>query len=50
MQNVMFRMQQTPGRIRFTGRRLGQDTETVLSDRLGLTADDITKLREDGVL
>jgi crotonobetainyl-CoA:carnitine CoA-transferase CaiB-like acyl-CoA transferase len=50
MQNVMFRMQQTPGRIRFTGRRLGQDTETVLNERLGYIADEITKLREDGVL
>ncbi len=50
MQNVMFRMQETPGRIRFTGRRLGQDTETVLSERLGLGPDEITELREDGVL
>jgi crotonobetainyl-CoA:carnitine CoA-transferase CaiB-like acyl-CoA transferase len=50
MQNVMFRMQGTPGRIRFAGRRLGQDTETVLSERLGLGADEIAKLREDGAL
>ena len=50
MQNVMFRMQETPGRIRFGGRRLGQDTDAVLTDRLGLTADEIAKLREDGVL
>jgi crotonobetainyl-CoA:carnitine CoA-transferase CaiB-like acyl-CoA transferase len=50
MQNVMFRMQETPGRIRFAGRRLGQDTDAVLSDRLGLTAEEIAKLRADGVL
>jgi crotonobetainyl-CoA:carnitine CoA-transferase CaiB-like acyl-CoA transferase len=50
MQNVMFRMQETPGRIRFGGRRLGQDTDAVLTDRLGLTADEIAKLHEDGVL
>jgi crotonobetainyl-CoA:carnitine CoA-transferase CaiB-like acyl-CoA transferase len=29
MQNVMFRMLGTPGRIRFSGRRLGQDNESV---------------------
>jgi crotonobetainyl-CoA:carnitine CoA-transferase CaiB-like acyl-CoA transferase len=50
MQNVMFRMQETPGRIRFAGRRLGQDTETILSERLGLTAEEIDKLRHGGVL
>lgn len=50
MQNLMFRMQDTPGRIRFAGRRLGQDTEAILSDRLGLTAEEIYELRQDGVL
>jgi crotonobetainyl-CoA:carnitine CoA-transferase CaiB-like acyl-CoA transferase len=29
MQNVMFRMLGTPGRVRFSGRRLGQDNESV---------------------
>jgi crotonobetainyl-CoA:carnitine CoA-transferase CaiB-like acyl-CoA transferase len=50
MQNVMFRLQDTPGRIRFPGRRLGQDTEKILAERLGRTADEIDKLRADGVL
>jgi crotonobetainyl-CoA:carnitine CoA-transferase CaiB-like acyl-CoA transferase len=50
MQNVMFRLQETPGRIRFAGRRLGQDTETVLAERLGLNADEIDDLRRGGAL
>jgi crotonobetainyl-CoA:carnitine CoA-transferase CaiB-like acyl-CoA transferase len=50
MQNVMFRMRETPGRIRFAGRRLGQNTDELLTDRLGLTAEEIAKLRSDGVL
>jgi crotonobetainyl-CoA:carnitine CoA-transferase CaiB-like acyl-CoA transferase len=50
MQNVMFRMKDTPGRIRFTGRRLGQDTEEILAKRLGMTAAEIDELRRDGVL
>jgi crotonobetainyl-CoA:carnitine CoA-transferase CaiB-like acyl-CoA transferase len=50
MQNVMFRLRETPGRIRFAGRRLGQDTDELLTDRLGLTPDEIAKLRTDGVL
>ena len=29
MQDVMFRLSDTPGRIRFTGRGLGQDTDDV---------------------
>jgi crotonobetainyl-CoA:carnitine CoA-transferase CaiB-like acyl-CoA transferase len=50
MQNVWFRMQRTPGRVRFGGRRLGQDTEQVLADRLGFTAEEIARLREAGVV
>jgi crotonobetainyl-CoA:carnitine CoA-transferase CaiB-like acyl-CoA transferase len=50
MQNVWFRMQRTPGTIRFAGRRLGQDTDAILSERLGLSAEEIAKLREAGVV
>ena len=32
MQNVMFRLSQSPGSIRFTGRRLGQDNEQVYGE------------------
>jgi crotonobetainyl-CoA:carnitine CoA-transferase CaiB-like acyl-CoA transferase len=50
MQNVMFRLQDTPGRIRFPGRRLGQDTDKVLAERLGLSDDEIDALRRGGAL
>jgi crotonobetainyl-CoA:carnitine CoA-transferase CaiB-like acyl-CoA transferase len=43
-------MQRTPGRIRFGGRRLGQDTDHVLAKRLGYTADEIARLRKAGVV
>lgn len=50
MQNLMFRMQATPGAIRFAGRRLGQDNHTIYAQRLGLTPDRIADLRDNGVL
>jgi crotonobetainyl-CoA:carnitine CoA-transferase CaiB-like acyl-CoA transferase len=50
MQNVWFRLSRTPGRIRFPGRRLGQDTDAVLAERLGCDATEIAKLREAGVV
>jgi len=50
MQNLMFRLGGTPGRIRYPGRRLGQDTAQVYAELLGLDADDVAKLREAGVL
>jgi crotonobetainyl-CoA:carnitine CoA-transferase CaiB-like acyl-CoA transferase len=50
MQNVWFRLSRTPGRIRFPGRRLGQDTDAVLTDRLGYTPEQVAALRKDGVV
>jgi crotonobetainyl-CoA:carnitine CoA-transferase CaiB-like acyl-CoA transferase len=50
MQNVMFRLGQTPGRIRFAGRGLGWDTEDVYGTLLGLDPESITRLREEGVI
>jgi crotonobetainyl-CoA:carnitine CoA-transferase CaiB-like acyl-CoA transferase len=49
MHNVMWRMSASPGRIRFTGRPLGADTDEVLGD-VGCTADDLAALREKGVV
>jgi crotonobetainyl-CoA:carnitine CoA-transferase CaiB-like acyl-CoA transferase len=37
MQNVMFRMDATPGAIRFPGRRVGQDNHTFYRDTLRLS-------------
>jgi crotonobetainyl-CoA:carnitine CoA-transferase CaiB-like acyl-CoA transferase len=50
MQNVMFRMLDTPGRVRFPGRRLGQDNEQVYGGRLGLRKDEVQGLRSLGVI
>jgi len=50
MQNVMFRLADTPGGIRFAGRRLGQDNEEVYRERLGLDDRRLAQLREDGVI
>ncbi|OZE87568.1 acyl-CoA transferase [Rhodococcoides fascians] len=49
MQNVMWRMGGSPGRIRHTGRRHGADTDDVLSE-LGCTADEIEAMRRDSVV
>jgi len=50
MLNVMFRLSGTPGRIRFPGRRLGQDPAAIYREWLGLDEDDLAKLRDEGVL
>jgi crotonobetainyl-CoA:carnitine CoA-transferase CaiB-like acyl-CoA transferase len=50
MQNLMFRMQTTPGAIRFAGRRLGQDNDVVYAERLGLSPGRIAALRDKGAI
>jgi crotonobetainyl-CoA:carnitine CoA-transferase CaiB-like acyl-CoA transferase len=50
MQNIMFRLLGTPGGIRFSGRRLGQNTEDVYSELLGLEGDKLDRLRSEGVI
>jgi crotonobetainyl-CoA:carnitine CoA-transferase CaiB-like acyl-CoA transferase len=50
MQNVMFRLSATPGRIRFAGRKVGADTEAVLSERLGIGQERVAELRAKGAL
>ncbi|MGA5418808.1 CaiB/BaiF CoA transferase family protein [Streptomyces lavendulocolor] len=49
MQNVLFRLSETPGSIRWTGRPHGADTDAVLTD-LGLTGAEIARLRSEGAL
>jgi len=50
MQNLMFRLCSTPGQIRFPGRKLGQDTEEVYAELLGLEPAEVSRLREAGVV
>ncbi len=49
MQNVLFRMLGTPGKVRWAGRKLGQDNEAVYA-QLGLTPERLAELREKGVV
>ncbi|MCS5718415.1 CoA transferase [Herbiconiux sp. CPCC 205763] len=49
MQNVLFRLSETPGGIRWTGRRHGADSASVLAE-IGVTPEQLTALRERGVV
>lgn len=49
MQNVLFRLTETPGGIRWAGRPHGADTDNVLAE-LGLTEAEIATLRSEGAL
>lgn len=49
MQNVLFRMSETPGQIRWAGRRLGQDNEAVYGE-IGVSAERLGELRAKGVI
>jgi crotonobetainyl-CoA:carnitine CoA-transferase CaiB-like acyl-CoA transferase len=49
MQNVMFRMSETPGEIRWTGREVGADNAAVYGE-LGIEAAELAELREAGVV
>ncbi|MGH3732021.1 MAG: CaiB/BaiF CoA transferase family protein [Acidimicrobiales bacterium] len=50
MHNVMWRMSETPGSIRFTGRALGANTDDILIGELGMESDVVTQLRKKGVV
>lgn len=47
--NLLWRLSESPGRIRFTGRALGQDTEAVLGE-LGYESSEIAELRKSEVI
>lgn len=49
MQNILFRLSETPGGIRWAGRPHGADTDAVLGE-LGLTPARIAALRDEGAL
>lgn len=48
--NVLYRMSETPGSIRSTGRAHAADTEAVLSERLGMSRERIAELRAADVI
>jgi len=50
MQNVLFKLSETPGAIRHTGRELGADTDAILHDELGYADDELATLRANGVI
>lgn len=49
MQNVLFRLSETPGSIRWAGRSHGADTASVLEE-IGVSAQQLAALRERGVV
>ncbi len=49
MQNVLFRMSETPGGIRSAGPRIGQHTEEVLQE-LGIGPEELAELRRKGAV
>jgi crotonobetainyl-CoA:carnitine CoA-transferase CaiB-like acyl-CoA transferase len=50
MQNVLCRMSDTPGQIKWAGHRVGQDNAEVYGELLGLSAEQLQALGEKGVI
>lgn len=50
MQNVVPKLSETPGEIRWVGPKLGEHNDEVFGDVLGKTADEINDLRDAGII
>lgn len=50
MQNAFPRLSETPGGVRWPGPGLGEHTDAVLGERAGVSAEDLVRLRERGVI
>lgn len=50
MQNVLYRMDQTPGDVQWSGRTIGADTRTILTTRLGMSDEAVDSLLAKGVI
>ena len=50
MQNVAPKLSETPGQVRWPGPALGEHTEAVLSERLGLSTARLAELRAGGAI
>ena len=50
MQNVMYRMSDTPGEIRWAGRGLGEDNLAIFGSELGMSEGELDALHDKGVM
>jgi succinyl-CoA--D-citramalate CoA-transferase len=50
MQNVVPRLSETPGEVRWTGPKLGQHNDEVFKELLGMSDEDLNGLRERGIV
>jgi crotonobetainyl-CoA:carnitine CoA-transferase CaiB-like acyl-CoA transferase len=50
MQNVVPRLSGTPGEVRWTGPKLGQHNEEIYGEVLGMGEEDLTTMRERGII
>ncbi|MDE0131574.1 MAG: CoA transferase [bacterium] len=50
MQNVLVRMSETPGRVRWSGRPRGADNRRIYCEELGLSEEELAELAEKGVV
>ena len=50
MQNLLFRMSETPGEVRWSGRPRGADNRKVYCGELGLTEEELAELASKGVV
>ncbi|MCE2526788.1 MAG: CoA transferase [Actinomycetia bacterium] len=50
MQNVLFRMSETPGQVRWSGRPRGADNHRIYCEEFGLTTEELAGLKRKGVV
>ncbi|WP_312867773.1 hypothetical protein [Amycolatopsis pithecellobii] len=50
MQNLIARLKQNPGQVRFTGRDLGEDNEEIYAKTLGTTVEQLAQLRDSQII
>ncbi len=50
MQNVLFRMSETPGKVRWSGRPRGADNRRIYCEELGLSEEELDELARKGVV
>ena len=48
--NVLPKLSETPGELKWLGADLGQHNDEIYRGQLGLSADEIERLRRDGII